>query len=188
MRKSDYEVLELARTRWSPKAYRDEKVPLEEVRALIEAATMAPSCYNEQPWRFIIFQDDDQVEKMKTFLTDANKLWNGPVRNYVLILTRDVFEYNGKENKWSSFDAGAAWGMFSLEAERRGLITHAMAGFARKAVKQYLDIHEQMTPLALIAVGKYGDPEQLEASLQEKEHPKTRKSVDEVVLDIRFED
>jgi nitroreductase len=187
MRDTKYDIMELARTRWSPRAFSNVKIPLEEIRAVIEAATMAPSCFNEQPWRFVIFYEDDQVEKMKTFLSDNNKIWNKLVRSYILILRDNKFHYNGNDNKWAGFDTGAAWGMLSLEAERRGLITHAMAGFARKAIVQYLEIHD-LTAIALVAIGKYGNLEDLEEPFRSKETPNTRKPIDEVILDKRFED
>ncbi len=188
MRESKYDVMKLARKRWSPRAFSDEKIPMEEIRAVIEAATMAPSCFNEQPWRFVIFYEDDQVEKMKTFLSDNNRIWNRPVRSYILILRHNKFKYNGNDNKWAGFDTGAAWGMLSLEAERRGLITHAMAGFARKAVVQYLEFQEELTAITLVAIGTYGRVEDMEEPYKSQEHPNTRKSIDEVILDKRFED
>lgn len=188
MRNSEYEVLDLIRERWSPKAFSNEKVEMDEIMALLEAATMAPSCYNEQPWRFVVFHEDDQVERVKTFLSDKNKLWNGPVRSYVLFLHTESFAYNGKENKWAGFDTGAAWAMLSLEAQRRGIVTHAMAGFARQALKQHLEIHEDLNPIALVAIGKRGKTEDLDPSLREGEQLRPRKPVDEMVLRVRLEE
>ena len=34
---------------------------------LIEAARFAPSCFNEQPWRFIIAIDEENLEKCVTY-------------------------------------------------------------------------------------------------------------------------
>jgi nitroreductase len=149
---------------------------------------MAPSCFNEQPWRFIIFHEDEQVEQMKHFLSDRNKLWNKPVRSYILLLVKNEFEYNGKENKWAQFDTGAAWGILSLEAQRRGIITHAMAGFARSAVIQHLNIHEDLTPIALVAVGKTGNIEALDETFREGEKPGERKPIDDVMIECCFEE
>ncbi|MBN2260396.1 MAG: nitroreductase family protein [Clostridiales bacterium] len=188
MRKVENEILDLIEMRWSPRAFSDEKVALEEIYALIEAASLAPSCFNEQPWRFIVFYDDDQVEKLKGFLSDKNKLWNKSVRTYILILTKKHFDHDRKDNKWAEFDSGTAWGFLSLEAERRGLITHAMAGFARNAVIQHLDIHEDFTPIALIAVGKYGDVNLLDEIFKSSEKSSERLPYKKLIIEKKFTD
>lgn len=180
MRKTQYDVLELAKRRWSPRDFGDEKVVIEDIYAVIEAATLAPSCFNEQPWRFVVFHDDEQVKKMKTFLSDGNKIWNENVRSYILILSKKKFDRGGKENKWANFDTGTAWGYLSLEAQKRGLITHAMAGFARKSVAQYLEISEDFTPITLVAIGKY--------RIKDDWQPNTRLSYEDVIMDKKFED
>ncbi len=180
MRKTQYDVLELAKKRWTPRDFSDEIVDLEDIYAVIEAATLAPSCFNEQPWRFVVFYDEIQVKKMKTFLSDGNKVWNENVRSYILILAKKNFDRGDKENKWANFDTGTSWGYLSLEAQRRGLITHAMAGFARKAVAQYLDISENFTPITLVAIGKL--------RIKDDFQPNTRLSYKDVIMDKKFED
>src|ERR1700679_1744334 len=45
---------ELIRTRWSPSDFSSRPVEPEKLRSLFEAARWAASCFNEQPWRFII--------------------------------------------------------------------------------------------------------------------------------------
>jgi nitroreductase len=52
------EVMEAIRSRRSIREYEDTPVPMEDIRLIIEAATWAPSGFNQQPWKFIILQDD----------------------------------------------------------------------------------------------------------------------------------
>lgn len=51
-RKFDYEIMSEIKERWSPRAFDSKKVSRDEIMSLLEAARFAPSCFNEQPWRF----------------------------------------------------------------------------------------------------------------------------------------
>ncbi len=51
------EVMEAIRTRRSIREYKSTPVPMEDIRLIVEAGTWAPSGYNQQPWKFIVLQD-----------------------------------------------------------------------------------------------------------------------------------
>lgn len=82
-----------------------------------------------------------------------------------------------EENFWHMFDAGTAWGYFSLEAQRRGLITHAMGGFNREKAIEEFNIPEDYTIIAVSAVGHYGQRASLSEDLQSREHPEDRMEI-----------
>jgi len=67
--------------------------------AILEAARYAPSCFNEQPWRYIVARNEE--EKLK----------------YLPILAKQNFAHNGKQNRFHQFDAGTSWGFLLLEAQ-----------------------------------------------------------------------
>ena len=48
-------IHELLAERWSPRAFDSRPLEQEKLHALLEAARWAPSCFNDQPWRFIVF-------------------------------------------------------------------------------------------------------------------------------------
>ena len=51
---------ELIASRWSPRAFDPEFLINDEtVKALFEAARWAPSCYGDQPWKYILFNKQD---------------------------------------------------------------------------------------------------------------------------------
>ena len=58
-REFNYEILTEIKERWSPRAFSQETITDEDIEALIEAARYAPSCFNEQPWRFLVAKDID---------------------------------------------------------------------------------------------------------------------------------
>lgn len=184
MRKRDFstEILKEIKERWSPRAFSKEKISDEDIIALLEAARYAPSCYNEQPWRFIVAKSDKELEQMRSVIVDSNRVWSDNAPVLIMVLSKKTFDYNGKINNWSIFDAGTAWGYMSIEAERRGLITHAMGGFKKKKSREVYNISEDYSIITVIAVGKYGDKEKLPEDLKKIEEPGTRKDIQSLIF------
>jgi nitroreductase len=185
MRDFLYDISEDIQKRWSPRAYSEENVPESEVMALLEAARYAPSCFNEQPWRFIVAMAQDELELMRGLLTETNQSWANKAPVLAAIIAKKQFG-SGKDNYWHMFDSGTAWGFFALEAQRRGLIAHAMGGYNREKAQVMLGVPEEYSVITIVAVGKYGDKSQLPAALQSREQPNIRKPLSEIVSRGRF--
>ena len=179
----DYEVLEEIQKRWSPRAFDSGREVLEEdLMALLEAARYAPSCFNEQPWRFIVGKRGSETyDRINAALTESNREWASNASVLMMILSRQAFGYNQKPNRWHLFDAGTAWGFLSLEAQRRGLITHAMAGYSTEEIRAAFSLPEDLSVIAAVAIGCYGNPERLSPKNQEKEKPSPRISIHEIL-------
>lgn len=177
-----HDIMQEIKDRWSPRAFADSPVSKEEIEALLEAASYAPSCFNEQPWRFIVADGEPAISKMRGILSDSNRIWAGGAPVLILIVSMNTFSHNGKPNAWHTFDAGTAWGYLSLEAQRRGLITHAMAGFSKDGARKEFSIAEDIDIIALVAVGRYGDKSSLPQDLQEREYPQTREEIRDLLL------
>lgn len=185
IRKYNYPLLEWIEKRWSPRAISPEPMDREEVAAIIEAARQAPSCFNEQPWRFIVAQDPEALSVLRGFLNEKNRRWAGKAPVLMLIIATKTFKATGKPNRWNQFDSGTAWGFLSLEALRRGYVTHAMAGFNRGNATEVLGIPEDYDVIAMVAMGRYGDPEALDDDLRAEEQPSDRMPLEDILLDYR---
>jgi len=181
-REFDYDVLPEIKNRWSPRAFASDPIAKEEVRALLEAARYAPSCFNEQPWRFFLADNEENLVKMRSVLAPMNQQWANRAPILLMILAKKTFEANGKENAWHMFDAGTAWGYLSLEAQRRGLITHAMGGFSQPLARDVFAVPEDYDIVTIVAIGKRGDKGQLDTELQTRESPGLRKSLSELFI------
>lgn len=181
-RKFDYDIMPEIRQRWSARALSPEKIPKDDIFALIEAARYAPSCFNEQPWRFLIADEEETLEKMRGILTKKNQKWANSAPVLILIASHKKFSYNGSDNFWHMFDAGTAWGYLSLEAQRRGLIAHAMGGFDAKKARSLFNISDDLDIIAVVAVGRYGDRESLSEELSADEFPGTREAMKDLLL------
>lgn len=170
MRQTHFGIDEQFLKRFSPRSFRSEPIGESDLKALLEAATTAPSCFNEQPWCFVLGDKEDFL----SILTKANAAWAKSAVSFVLIASRKEFSRNAKPNRWHAYDCGTAMGYMILEALRRNIYAHPMAGFnAAKAAELFglseLELH------AVVALG-YSD----------ESHSMTpRKSLDEIVVDRR---
>lgn len=167
------EINELSKNRWSPRSFEpDRPVPREKLLALCEAARWAPSCYNEQPWRFIIcdkFTNKDAYDKLFSCLVEFNQGWakNAPV--LVAIVAYTKFSFNGEYNRWAQYDCGAAAASLCYEAVSQGLVAHQMGGFDEKKFAQIFNLPEDHIPMAVIAVGYQADINKLAEQYRENE-------------------
>ncbi len=182
MREFNYPIMPEIMRRWSPRAFSEAPVAKEEILALLEAARFAPSCYNEQPWRFIVAHTPEELQAMQSLLAEQNHAWAKHAPALLLLLAKRTFSHQGQENYWHVFDTGTAWGFLSLEAERRGMIAHAMGGFSRKRAAQLFGLSPDFAPIAIVAIGKLGDPSSLSPELQEREQPGMRRALSELII------
>lgn len=182
-RKADYNIDEIFINRWSPRAYDPDPIPKNILMSIFEAARWTMSCYNEQPWRFMIATEPEDRELILSTLVDFNQTWvkNAPVIGYIIAAKH--FERNGKPNQWAEFDAGAAWMAMTLQARKMGLYTHGMAGFDQKAVYDKLNIPEdKYKVIAAFTIGKYGDPDKLDDDMKKSESPNGRRPLSASVI------
>lgn len=177
-----YNIMEEIKQRWSTRAFSAENISDDDIFAVIEAAHYAPSCFNAQPWRYLIAKKPAELEKMRAVLTGDNQKWANKAPVLLLIMAYTKFEYNGKPNRWNQFDAGASWGYLSLEAHRRGLVTHAMGGFSQLKAREVFNISEEYDLLAVVALGKPGDKKDLPDDIAAREEPGIRKPLEDVIL------
>jgi nitroreductase len=72
--KTDYPINEIIAKRWSARAFSTRPVERSKLLSILEAARWAPSSRNEQPWRYIIFTNDnpEKLKKAQSVLKDIN--------------------------------------------------------------------------------------------------------------------
>jgi nitroreductase len=62
--------------------YRDEPIPPEHLRAILFAATRAPSGSNRQPFRFVVLTDGPKAQEAKRLIGEAaRRIWEGKRTN-----------------------------------------------------------------------------------------------------------
>ena len=168
---TNHEIHPLISQRWSPRAFDNKLVETEKLAQLFEAARWAASCFNDQPWTFIIATKDDAAnyQKMLDCLVPANVVWAQFAPVLGLVVAQKSFKQNGKPNAWGEYDSGQAAATLVLQATALNLVAHQMGGFdAAKAIATF-NIPDTAKPLAAIAIGYEGAASNLPPDLQERE-------------------
>lgn len=168
---TNHEIHPLIAQRWSPRAFDGKPVETEKLAQLFEAARWTSSCFNDQPWTFIIATKDDTVnyQKLLDCIVPFNVSWAQAAPVLGLVVAQKNFKHNGKPNAWGEYDAGQAAATLVLQATALNLVAHQMGGFdADKAIATF-KIPETAKPVAAIAIGYAGEASNLPPELQEQE-------------------
>jgi nitroreductase len=178
-------IHELLANRWSGRAYDAGKaVSQQQVVSLLEAARWAPSCFGDQPWRYVFCNKADNMQAWQAAfdcLVPGNQGWavNAPV--LLLICADTLFGHNDKPNKWAAYDTGAATENLCLQATALGLMAHQMGGFDADKARATFKVPERYQILAMVTVGYQAAVESLSGEVKERElAARSRKPLEEL--------
>lgn len=186
---SDFPLHELIAERWSPRAFTDQPVEADKLGSLFEAARWAASCFNEQPWSFLVAtrEDTEGFEKLASCLMEGNA-WAKDAPVLMLSVARLTFARNDKPNRHAQHDVGLAVGNLSVQAQAMGLCLHQMGGFDADRAREVLGIPDDFEPMAMIALGYQGEASALPDALREREAAaRERKDVGSFVFGAAWE-
>lgn len=190
--KTEYDIHDLIKNRWSPRAFADKAVEKDQLLKLFDAARWAASSFNEQPWRFIVgIKGEESYLKVRETLVEFNRDWSATAPVLLLAIGKKTFSKNGKPNKHSFYDTGQAMANFALQATADGLHIHQMAGFSAHKAIELFNIPDDFEPIAACALGYKGDPDQLDEKNKKSElSERSRKPLEEIVFEeewgVRF--
>ena len=155
-------VLPLFAARYSGMSFDPERtLTPDQLLALAEAARWAPSCHNDQPWRYLICDKaSDPAAWNLAFdcLLEKNQAWCKYAPVLIISCCDTVLIHTGAPNAFGAYDTGAASVCMSLQAASMGLIAHQMGGFVPDKARELFAIPERFKPMAMMAVG-YQMPE-----------------------------
>ncbi len=167
--------MELIKKRFSVRKYKEDPVEEWKIEEVIEAARIAPSASNSQPWRFIVVQDEEKRLKIANEganLVLPNKwLRKAPV---IIVIGAETDFVTGtvgeglKKIAYHQVDIGIAGEHLVLRATELGLGTCWIGWFKEKYVRKLLDIPEKIKLISLISLG-YPDTDT--SKYQHKRHP-----------------
>jgi nitroreductase len=184
-----YEINDLIKRRWSPRAFREVPVAAGQLHALFEAARWAASSFNEQPWSFIVAtrQEEEKFKVLFECLAAGNQAWVERVPVLIMSVAKLTFDRNGRPNRHAYHDVGQALANMAIEATDLGLAVHPMGGFDIDRAREDLEIPEEYDPVAMIAVGHPGDFDELPDDLKADElAPRERKPFQDFVHSGKF--
>lgn len=166
------EFLELAKNRYSCRNLTDKPVEAEKVNKILEAAVVAPTACNKQPFKIWVIEKDEDIEKIKL----ATKFTFGAKLFFVIGAKQDegwVRKFDGRE--FASVDASIVATHIMMEVEALGLGTTWVGYFNNIELINQFPV---MDGYDLIAIFPVGYPE--EDAKPMDMHFK-RKSADELV-------
>jgi nitroreductase len=177
------EVAPLIAARWSPRALDPTaEITDAQLRALLEAARWAPSYGNTQPARYLVGRrGDDTFTRIYGVLNSGNKAWTHAAS--VLLLGTVVLRNDKGDIPLTEYGLGLASENLVLQAVAEGLVAHQMSGFDPDAARQVFALPDDVRPIVAIAVGRPGDPDQLDERRRARElAPGTRLSLGEIAF------
>lgn len=171
--------------RWSGRAYAAEQdVSPAQLTALFEAARWAPSCFGDQPWRFIVWhKSSDKQAWQSAFdcLSAGNQGWVIDAPVLILLCANSLFKHNQQPNRWAQYDCGAAAENLCLQATSMGLSAHQMGGFDPDLAREKFNVPEQFSLMSMISVGYPADLSTLSAeALAREQAARSRQPLDEL--------
>lgn len=147
----------ISKARYSSRNYDPTRpVTAKQIMALIEAAHLSPSCYNDQPWYFILCNKETHpksYEKVLGALVEFNQNWAKNAPLLIVSVADTLFMKDKKNNRWGHYDTGAAAVSMMYEATSLGLNAHQMGGFDEKKIQSEFKIPSRYIPMAVMAVG-----------------------------------
>lgn len=132
------------------------EIPDETVRELAGAAQLMPSCFNNQPWRFVFARSPEALERMRRALNKGNE-WAHRASTIVAAFARREHDCLIKEREYYLFDLGMAVSAMLLRATEMGLVAHPIAGYDPDEVRRALGIPDDCMVITLIIIGKKSD-------------------------------
>ena len=152
-------VLEAIKKRRSVRNYQQKDILPDILNEIIEAARLAPSASNRQPWKFVVVQDQKLKQRVmeaslshnriQPFIAEAPAIIAGCAINVSHIMP------NGIPSNY--VDLSIALDHISLQAAELGLGTCWIGAFSQEKVKEILKIPKDVAIVCLMTLGYPAD-------------------------------
>jgi nitroreductase len=177
-------VIEAINTRRAYRSLSPATITEELVRDLARCAQLAPTCFNNQPARFVFVWEPAVLEKMKATFNKGN-VWCHADSLIVAVFAKKDADCIIKDREYYLFDTGMQTALLILRATELGLVAHPIAGFSPAAVREVLGIPPQFEVVTLVNVGKHADtisPVLSEKQAYDETHRPERLPLDQVAF------
>lgn len=164
------EFQDLIKKRYSVRSYQFKPVEEEKIRMVLNAARMAPTAVNKQPFRLIIIKTEGRKEELKR-IYPADWFSQAPLVICACTVKSESWTRRDGRN-YVDVDTTIVMDHFILAATELGLGTCWIAAFDAEAAREVLNIPEDWDPILFTPLG-YPD---------DKIGPKIRRELDEIVI------
>lgn len=160
---------ELIKKRYSVRGFKNTAVEPEKLKLVMEAARLAPSAVNFQPWKFLVITDKKMLNELsKTY----SREWFKTAPTCIVACGNHQTSWKRNDGKdHCDIDVAIAVEHIMLAATELGLGTCWVCNFDAKMCAEILNLPKEWEPIAIIPIG-YSDTAVVE---------KKRKPIDEIV-------
>ena len=145
------QLMEVIKGRRAVRKFKEGDIPKENLLKILEAGIWAPSGSNIQPWEFILITDKANIEKAKLI---SPGLFGEPAALIVICINKERSKKAGKLGETMAvMDASMAAQNMMLMAYSLGIGSCPVASFNKTALKELLDIPEEVEPVLIISLG-----------------------------------
>ena len=180
---TELSVHPLIANRWSPRAFdANAVITSTDLHLILEAGRLAPSAFNEQPWRYFVGKRGDEVfNQILAGLGEFNQKW-AKNSSALLLVCGTKQRANGDPHPSFQYDLGLSVSQATFQAHHLGYVTHQMTGFNHDVMCKTFDL-TTFEPVVVVAIGTQGDADLLPAPMAEREVMlPTRKALAEIVV------
>lgn len=159
--------------RKSVRSFSDKKIDKETITELLNAARLAPSAVNYQPWRFFVCNVDEVKQQI---VESYPRKWFESAPLYIVACADKSQSWKRpSDNKdHGDIDVAIAVTHLMLKATDMGLGTCWVCNFDANILKEALNLDKVLEPVAIIPVGFPSEKQTFDT-----EQPKKRKTVEE---------
>jgi len=150
--------MDIMKSRRSVMRYKNKPIPEDILNKVLEAARIAPSGKNFQPWKFIIVRDREKREELAVASRNQAFVAQAPVVIAACGFPGKSYQHQGNYMKSWPIDVSIAMDHLMLMAWEEGLGTCWIGAFREDEVKRILSIPDDVRVLALTPLG-YPDEE-----------------------------
>jgi nitroreductase len=165
------EFSQLIHQRYSVRAYQSTPVENEKLQKVLDAARLAPTAANRQPFQLVVVHTKGREAEFRR-MYHREWLIQAPIIIFAVGLTTQGWVRGTDGKNYTEVDVSIAFDHLILEAANQGLGTCWIAAFNPDAVRQALNLPEEVDPIALTPLGYPAD---------QPPSKKVRKSLSELV-------
>jgi len=170
------ELKDAIRKRQSIRDYQDKTVPEEKLLRVLEAARLAPSGSNTQPWKFVVVRDSKRRQELAQAAMGQKFVAKAPVIIAAVATMPEILMECGVPAY--PVNLAIAVDHMTLAAVDEGLGTCWIGAFSQEETRNILSVPENYRIVALLPLGFPKQPGR----------PKVRKSHKEIVCYETFEE
>jgi nitroreductase len=142
---------ELISKRYSVRAYKSDPVPEDKLQQVLDAARLAPTAHNYQPFQLIVLRTAGRAAELKR-IYERDWLSQAPVIVVVCAVYEGAWLRMDKKN-YAEVDATIAMDHLILAATDLGLGTCWIAAFNPQELRALLKLPADVEPIALTPIG-----------------------------------